>query len=227
MSAIDNINTMYRYFDDQLRQVSELSNPVHGKLIGVAIIDALAGIRFPTMANRQRFVRVVDAHGGWECADRVSLQQLALALETKGLAASPFYERVHSEVMRWPEGHEITPRQEPTVPQLQAHLPTFEEEALLLRCRYPELLYKFRNALVHQYLTLGSSFDWGGSADYVFYHTFSTYDGHDLVPGPWQLVIPPGFILALCRRILAGVRDHLLQTTTDPLILLDPQHLWL
>jgi hypothetical protein len=154
--------------------------------------------------------------GAWEYADRISLQQLELALGAKGITNSALYQHIHREILRWPEGREIIPKWEPTIDQLLLQAGGAVEQALVRRCRYPELLYKFRNSLVHEYRTVGSGFDRGG--DYVFYHSQSG--------APWQLFIPPGFLFTLSSRILDSVRDHLRGQSIDPAVLLDPTHLW-
>jgi hypothetical protein len=137
VSINENIDTFYDYFRRQLSSARSLERSIHRKIICVAIIDALARIRFPTAGNRERFVGVIDHCGAWEYADRISLQQLELALKAKGITNSALYQHVHREVLHWPESREITTKHEPTIDQLRAQVASADEEALVQRCRNP------------------------------------------------------------------------------------------
>jgi hypothetical protein len=88
MSINENIDVFYDYFRDQLSSARCLERPLNRKIVCVAIIDALAGIRFSTAGNRERFVGVIDHCGAWEYADRISIHQLELVLKAKRIRGS-------------------------------------------------------------------------------------------------------------------------------------------
>ena len=80
-----------------------------------------------------------------------------------------------------------------------------EEKRLLSETKHLDLLYRYRNYLIHEFRTPGYGFELEHNKPY-----YSVFNSH------FELVYSKLFILGLVKKGLELVKSHLLQNSMDP-----------
>jgi len=227
----------FEYFAQQLARIELLDAAelkIHKKMLYVALIDALAGVVYPASGNRERFTAVVRQFGGWADSERISVPHLARALR---LNPDPAYntirEKVQKELSSWSNGDLIPITRDIEAGIVGTHWPKDKHLANPVtgtpwaHLKHLELLYSYRNALVHGFRPLGSDFEFTDD-DAPFY--ISTYtmkaQGTFAEVDYWDLIYPSNFFRTLATSVLSGVKAHIEQIEADPIEVLKGGKYW-
>lgn len=228
----------FGYFQDQLAGIEQFGGrelKIHRKILYVAFVDSLSGLIFPTSGNRDRFTETVRQLGGWQDADRVSTPHLVRALR---LNADPSYNRVRelasANMAAWTPGDLIPIKRDLEAGVVGTHWPTGKryeqpvEGAPWSNLKHGELLYAYRNALVHGFRALGSDAELDDDVEpyYLGVHDMDR-GGAFLEEVHWELIYPSGFLKALAANVLQGVRIHIERANLDPVEILRGGKFWL
>jgi hypothetical protein len=235
---MDNRLTYFDYLRSQLDATDALdqfSYRVHRKLAYLTTIDALAAATFPLALNHERFTQLVNNFGVWESAERVSAPYLLRALRRN---PDPAYSKVRrflqDAVSDWVPLDMITISRDPEANHVGTHWPPggkkFESafhDLPWTRFKHLELLYKYRNSLVHEFRTPGHDFQLEGDKE-PFY-----ISGHDLKEptafheaNEWHLVYPDAFLKTLSRTCLQRVEEHFSNDRLDAFRVLGSTEFW-
>lgn len=142
------------YFEKQIRQILSLPDPMYRKTLTVILLDTLARGRVPNATtNHSRFVEFVKTSCDWREATRVSLVQLAPALmadpKTSG---GDLMREVEARLAKLEIGRVYRIDVDPDLSDLRKYVKAAaEEERLLKQHQHIELLYIYRNVLVHEF----------------------------------------------------------------------------
>jgi len=150
---------------------------------------------------------LIDTCSNWEDKDRVSLQQLLLNLNETGYCSGHLYEETRNQVNSWTEGAIIRPSEDPFFNQIIG-LANPDEKPLVMKARYSELFYTYRNCLVHEFREPGYGIEMSVDPSTPYYHGMTN--------SPWQLVFPLPFIKELCLTCLNGLREYLITNEVNP-----------
>jgi hypothetical protein len=213
MSVKGDIELYIGHFRGQLSSVREVDNILYRKILFVSMLDCLARSAFPGKNNRDRFVSFVDRFSQWQDKDRVSCPQLKMILERENFVGGELHDIVSKRLSSWPDGRII----EPTHDYLIRDLTPFsekEEKVLLKKTKYTELLFTYRNHLVHEFREPGRGGGFSSESKTPYYVGFLSADpeGEDT----WELDFPVPFIDDLCQKGLAGLEAHLTQEGINP-----------
>lgn len=204
----EDIQEYIRYFRDQVPVIQAVASTLHRKVLCVTLMDAMSRGGFPDVRrHRERVTTFIDTCSGWPDKDRVSALQLKLTLEGEGQAVGGLYEAVLDRVTGWMEGTIIRPDADSEISDL-ASLATQNQSRLLEHARYVQLLYTYRNHLVHEYREPGQGMEISNDPSTPYYHS---------VHGEgWELVFPVGFFLEICRSCIDGLERYLLDEEINP-----------
>jgi len=191
------------------------------KILCLSHIEGLAAGRFAKKGPRDRFIRLVRGYGSWPDATRVSTPHLVAALErTENTALDEFRADLYREYRRWGSGGPVpVARRDPDFEDVVRRWPQRVKgsirlvggQLLLRNLRLVELLYDYRNYLVHEAREPTLSFeDPDDSAP--LYESVGSTDGSQ----EWHLVFPYGFLIELARSCIGNLRSELLSTGRDP-----------
>ncbi|BCO29707.1 hypothetical protein MIZ03_4631 [Rhodoferax lithotrophicus] len=207
-SHIDAIEQFVEYFQDQKALISQVQPNLYRKVIYATALDPIARAAFGKVGqHRAKSLRLIDELTNWTDRDRVSLPQLCLALEEKGLISGFLYAEAKTRLEHWAPGEVLRLNNSPLLPEL---MPVAQplEKCVLLSCRYAELFYTYRNNLVHEFREPGYGIEMSSDKDQPYYHS--------MIGDTWQLVFPVGFFARLYAEALVGLRALLVRGDIDP-----------
>lgn len=206
-------------------ELIELDNlKIHKKILYVSFIDAIAGLVYPTYSNRERFIELIRNFGSWRHSDKVSVPHLMRALR---LNPDPSYNKIRALVTdslsKWREGDQISLEHDLDSVKVGTHWPSGKkyeqpvEGATWMHLKHVELLYAYRNALVHEFRSLGMDLESSGEDTEPYYLTNYeiTNGGTRCESVHWELIYPSLFLKNLANNIFESVRNHIGQSNID------------
>lgn len=213
-------------FDRHAADLEQLAVPEGSrhfkKTLCLSLIEALAAGRYPSAGPKERFVKLVARFGDWTDGDRISVPHLVAALERsdddrlravraqyykilKSWGGAPAPRPIQTCDPQWAEVRKEWPAEPEIVPLLGGKLqPT--------HLRHVELLYDYRNTLVHESREQTASFEEGDDSA-PFYESVEIADSR---LQEWHLVYPVSFLCRLLRGTLTNYRAHLIDSGRDP-----------
>lgn len=240
---------MATYFRGQLRLISAPPQggvALHRELLYVALIDAVARLRYPKLKNKDRFLAVLRDHSGWAAVNHVSLPVLLVRTTNHPdpkVSDSELRTFLSTTLPEW----EVSRRRPRTGPwrrwkdregvpdsDVATALPAYsnptpigsfdndgstakvrevateKEKNLVEDSRHAELLYDYRNFLVHEFRKPGGAMEvFAGSGDEPCYHRYINASG-------WRLVYPVGLFARLAGAIVSSLETYWLSKGIDP-----------
>lgn len=201
------------FFEEKLEaieRIEEDGSPLFKKILCTSFLDALSRSVFPGARNRERFTSFVSSFADWPDGRRYSLLHLMRFFEIK---PDPAFERlrlwVGERLGGWDTGRRIAIGDDPLPEELGASWPRSQEVTVptggvnLEWFQHFQLLYAYRNSLVHEFRERGFGMELPADGD-PFYQFVSELDPSAPRPlnnrGRWELVYPLGFFLSLCRN---------------------------
>ena len=105
----------------------------------------------------------------------------------------------------------IWPKNDLTLEEAQ-HLATPNERKYVKGARYADLLYTYRNHLLHEFREPGYGADFGADSRTPYYL------GTDHLTGQssWELVFPVQFLQNLCEGCISGLEAYLITNNLNP-----------
>lgn len=205
---IDAIQQFVGYFRDQDASISPVQPILYRKILYATAFDPIARAAFGKVGNhRSRSLRLINELTNWNDRDRVSLPQLCLALEEKGLISGALYVEASTRLDRWSHGEVLLLGNSPLLSELEPVAQSLEK-CILTSCRYAELFYTYRNNLVHEFREPGYGIEMPADKDRPYYHS--------MIGDQWQLVFPVGFFARLYAEALVGLEALLMRYDIDP-----------
>lgn len=207
-SHIDAIQQFIEYFRNQQADISAVKPILYRKIIYATALDPIARAAFGKVGkHRTRSLRLIDGLTNWKDRDRVSLPQLCLTLEEKGLIYCALYKEAKTRLGNWPDGKFLRLDSSPLLSELEPLVKPLDT-CILYSCRYAELFYTYRNNLVHEFREPGYGIEMSTDKDQPYYHS--------MINEPWQLVFPVGFFARLYAEALVGLETFLIRYDIDP-----------
>jgi hypothetical protein len=229
----------FEFTEENLHRIDSLDSAdfkTLRKILYVSFIDSLSGLVYPTSSqNRERFTTFVVRFGAWLNAERVNTPHLARALT---LNPDPEYDRVRRVVLdnleSWNTGDLVKIDQDLEAGVIGTHWPQGRkheqpvEGAPWQHLKHVELLYAYRNALVHGFRPLGHDAEVPEDSEPYYLHTA------EISPPPsegsseyWELIYPTAFLRTLARTLFQATRDHICSNNIDPVAVLRGGRYWL
>ena len=224
------VNTFTDYFRDQLVEITTLTTKhqeLYRKLLYVSVLDTLAGSVFPKRKNRDRFTAFVERFCEWPDGARVSLPHLMQLLKRN---PDPVFQKLREWTIA---RYKALPAHDGGIPPI-SHDPLFEEvkrawpasadhrmplEGIdLSSLTHYQLLYVYRNMLVHEFRSPGRGIEFRGEDNEPFYHGMtSTNDAGAVIGRTVELVYPELFLHRLCEAGLKNVKEYFISNELSPL----------
>ena len=185
MTNISNFISSFREHIDIISNISFGQNTKrYKKILYVTVLEGLAKARYPKKGFRDRFIKLINNFSAWKNCEKISLPHLVAVLERS------FDERLDSiqkfafsEFVKWSSGGPIYLERDPEMSEIQklwpkengANIKLADLGISLQNLRHVELLYEYRNYLIHESRQRTMGFD----RDYdklPFYESFGEYD---------------------------------------------------
>lgn len=220
------IQKYIEYFKIKLAEIRALSTKSQGlfqHILYLGILDALSKCVYPHKGNHDRLTGLVLRFSGWPHAKRISLIHLIQLLRK---VPDPEFDSLREfakhelESMGFPLGNLPTLDKDPEYELVRSKWPKqVPLEVIrgihLESLQHINLLYTFRNSIVHEMRTLGKGFDLADKSE-PYYLNMLNIESEEINYESIELVYPSKFLEGLCTSCIEGVRQHLLQNDLNP-----------
>jgi hypothetical protein len=214
MTVSDYIDQYIAHFKAQNQEIEKVALPTFKKVLYLVEIDTLSRAAFPMVSgNRKRVVQFLDACSDWKDKDRVSAVQLKIALEGNKILSGQLYDSINRRINIWGRGNIIRPNDDLTLEEGQ-RLSTSSESKYVNDARYAELLYTYRNTLLHEFREPGGGIELGADRPPTPYYL--GIDWPDTGQSSWELVFPVQFLRSLCEGCIKGLETRLSINNLNP-----------
>ena len=217
---------------------------IHAKALLCCIFDSLAKSRFPSgMSNGERFKKTVSGYTSWDDCERVSLLHLLRAIEVAETVPPEF-----DPLNKWAEnlfsiefplsnsvGAVESPiSNDPDFHKASCYWPTGKRGNLkpigdisLYQLQHLNLLWLYRNSLVHEYRIPGMGQEWQSEStlernphlNNPYYQEVSVMDPEDKkvkITNRWELIYPTDFFLQITKSALTNIAEFHKQNKSSP-----------
>jgi hypothetical protein len=213
MAVRDDIAQYISHFRARNQEIEKscITYHVFGGVLYLVGIDTLSCAAFPQVAgNRRRVVQFIDRCSNWKDKDKVSAVQLKSILEEKGIRSGQLYDVINLRINSWGFGQIIRPDDDLTLGEVQ-HLATSNEIKYVQGARYAELLYTYRNSLLHESREPGRPVTIPADPSEPYYIGLNDFNQRS-----WELVFPVQFLESLCESCVNGLKAHLITNNLNP-----------
>jgi hypothetical protein len=217
------------YLSSQVSEIEELRSSreeLYRKLLFVGLLDTLAGTLMPHRQNKDRFIRFIQQFCKWPDGERVSLPHLVQLLRKNPDPAFGHLRKwaldkynqlpVHSGAL-------MLISEDPTTDEVRREWPTSAEHKMPIQgidlpaLTHVNLLYTYRNALVHELRMLGYGMDFSDTGEVPYYHGSSKIDENaELILKTVELVYSWRFLRNLCTTGITETRRYLTENGLNP-----------
>lgn len=220
----ESISEFVTFFRDrfvEIEKISVLYSHQYQKVLFFSAVDTLARVYQPEKTNnRKRFTSFVEEFSSWSDGRRVSLPHLSRVLE---VSTDPQFGNLRQFVTEalqgWKTGRVLPLTADPKLEQIKERWPEsvrldgplkgLTAESLT----HIELIYAYRNILIHEFRTPTADFTNTGPC-YMYQTTLGSCG--DPKRGGWILSYPVSFIKGVAFKCLEGLEAHLTKNQIDP-----------
>lgn len=220
----EGVDRFLGFFRDLLKEIQNLesakSTALFRKTLYSSLLDALTrttALAHPKKSNRERIVDFVSIFCGWPEWGKISLPHLIRLLEkVPDPAFSNLREYAFSIYDQWDEGAVIRLDRDPDFQTIKEiwpkEIPKPLEDIQIEFLQHANLLYRYRNSLVHELREPGYGMEFTTDTE-PFYHSMTNSDTKEKT---WELVYPLGFYEKLCENAIDKLKDYYLKDRIDP-----------
>ncbi|MDP2168611.1 MAG: hypothetical protein Q8J64_09815 [Thermodesulfovibrionales bacterium] len=219
MKVSDNIEKYCSYFQIELEKISSLqSERLYKKILIMAMLDTLAYASCPSEeSNKKRFLSFIDNYADWPKKNHVSLPQLQLLLANE-TCQSKLTMKIAERLKSWPleTGPKDDPSQDDEIfssENQQEKKLREEEKKLREKSTYKNLLYAYRNHLVHEFREPGYAIESDDAGDKPFYAQMRPIESGLKT---WELCYPLGFFKKIAESSLNKLTEYFRKGNIDP-----------
>ena len=214
------IDRFFGQVSDAQAKAEELEPTFFGRIVLISLLDALSRCAHPNLkGNRSRFVALIDDYSQWNLASTYSLRQLSLRLnDVTNQSAYPGFHDLEQEIRNrmqsWPApGAVVFPGDtDPTLSDLGSIL-TPQLKTLIEPVRYPSLLWRLRNYVIHEVRNPGKAVDFEVDIPSPYYHSFTHADG---IKKTWELYFPNELLSHLLTNCTNNLNSKMRRDDIDP-----------
>lgn len=242
MSVQDEINLFCGYFQGQITAIQLLSlkedqeldrtqNQLrfYKKVLLATAVDTLAGIRFPKQRypqlyrkNQERFVHFLKESGCWADGCYVSIPFLAEHLSGGKIAKGKLREFIEKKMTtahtKGKFSLKFSDIDEP-IERVLALATNEQEESVIIENQHYELMYRYRNYLVHESREPGTTMEISEHAKEPYYHGY-------LGEKKLYLAYPMGLFLSIVEQSVAYLKSYLEKHNLNPYDFVEETSRW-
>jgi hypothetical protein len=211
-----NINQFCSYFQANIDEIAKYNNRIHQKILIVTLLDTLSRVwrMGKEGRNKLRFLKLVRECINWEHSDKISIPITFYRLENVNFKANQGLKNKFKELFnKFQNGRMPRLDIDPFYSEIENLAENSEEKELLKNARHAELLYLYRNNLIHEFKEPGDGVEFSNdnTSPYYFWLTHIDY-----ITETCELVYPFKFFLNLCNVALTSIKAFLVSNDLDP-----------
>lgn len=223
------IERFIKYFRDQLAEIEGLNNihsQLYKSLLYVTVLDTLAKSVLPKRKdNRERYVYYVKRFCKWADAEKVSLVHLVQLLKKN---PDPVFEKLRKWALEKfnklsVHGSRLMPiLHDLEAEEVRKYWPKSKEHRIpiegigLHSLQHYNLLYTYRNSLVHEMRIPGYGVDFGDN-NMPYYHLMTKLSPEQKIDSSSvELIYPSAFLHSICESSLDSLKDYYISNDLNP-----------
>jgi hypothetical protein len=228
------------YFRDHIESVAahwedSKEGGLHSRILYVAILDATSRTVFGQEPNRERLVHFVERFCDWPECNRISLSHLhRLVVNKLDPELAPLRALAMERISSWTPAGKIALTRDPLIAEVAAIWPRMDGKATiidgvqLLRLQHSQLLYTYRNGLIHEFRSVGRHVElWDDSEPYYAYLGEYESESSSTAKHSWELQYTARFFRRLCTAGLSNLETYLSKWGRDPYDSIDWGNYWI
>lgn len=208
----DDISTYIGHFRSEHAKLMALSDDLHKRILAVTMLSALAEGRYPSERRPGvQFVRLIEAYSAWSDCTSISVSSLVMAESRAPCLSANIMTEVVRRTAVWRARNES--RLDPPAANIVPDNASTADRKRIDQFKHAELLWVYRNKLVHEYRKPGHGMD-SPTAERPFYHGM-THLG-DIRRETVELAYPVKWLIGLIPRVIDSLERHYLDSRTNP-----------
>lgn len=204
------------YFHDRINEIVDLNNPLYQKILIIILMDTLSLVWSKGIENRNklRFMKLIRQCIKWEHSDRISIPMTFYRIRQANLRINePLKLKIRALFNQFQNGRIVRLDIDPFYHEIQHLVQSQEESKLLKNSCHAELLYTYRNNLIHEFRKPGHGMEFSDDNESPYYHQMTDLD---IEENTWELVYPTNFIINLSKVALNSIKAFLTTNKLDP-----------
>ncbi|GJM16105.1 MAG: hypothetical protein DHS20C13_14320 [Thermodesulfobacteriota bacterium] len=220
-SRLSDIERYLAYFEEELERIKSLESTLYSKILIYSIIDCISRTLNLSKSNHKKFVKYIEEVANWDGSNKVSLIQLYWNLqEEPKLITNKLCRYIKSRLVNVinTKGSILSLNIDEIDLHEQELVQFIEDDSEIKKiknAKHSELLYIYRNHLIHEFRIPGYGFERNASSPFYSFG-FRRY----------ELVYPKQFLLNLVCESLPIIKDYYIVNQINPLESYDFSSLW-
>jgi hypothetical protein len=216
MTNNDKIENFCYYFHDRIKEIEALNNPLFQKILIIILMDTFSRVWTKGLENKNklRFLKLIRECINWEHSDRISVPMVIYRLEKLSLKINDKLKLKLDDLFKYfKSGRILRVDIDPYYFEIKHLAESREEIELLKKSRHAELLYTYRNNLIHEFRKPGRGMEFSDDNESPYYHGMTDLDHGG---NTWELVYPTNFLINLSKVGLNTIKAFLASNKLDP-----------
>jgi hypothetical protein len=164
--------------------------------------------------NQLRFLKLVRECIKWEHADRISIPMKVDRIRDNNIKINDeLITRIDGLFKRFKDSGINRIDIDPFFNEIEHLALSIEEQKILKISRHAELLYTYRNNLIHEFRSPGHGMEFSNDNESPYYHRMTH---HNYQTKTWELVYPTNFFMNLSNQALTAIKAFLTSNNLDP-----------
>lgn len=212
----DKIEIFCSYFHDRIKEIDGLNNPLYQKILIVILMDTLSRVWTEGVENKNklRFLKLIRECINWEHSDRISVPMTIYRLEKLNFVINVRLKLKFDGLFNnFQSGRILRIDIDPFYSEIKHLADSRKEKELLMNLRHAELLYTYRNNLIHEFRKPGHGMEFSDDNESPYYHGMTDLDRRE---NTWELVYPTNFLINLSKVALNSIKAFLASNKLDP-----------
>ena len=213
-----------------------LNGGLYHKTLCVCMLDMLAKAAYRSNKNRERYTKLLREFSGWPHVERVSLPHLDALLRKYPAVQCGELRSLVEERFTWRVGLCAGLHLDPDYSEVLEKWPKIEKPFSSIRAehlRHDSLFYVYRNSLVHEVRSRGSTFE-EEDDEKPYYHSLSRLSidqvgksSVDKGKVSWELVYPTQFFLSIVDQAMDQFEKYCRDKSWNPIAPFDFGSYWI
>lgn len=234
-----NILDYIRYFRDQVQLIDShcpktMDGDLHGRILYMALLDAISHTVFAQEKNRERFVHFISEFCSWQECSRVSLSHLNKLVGKKlEPQLDPLRDFAIRSITQWIPAEKVSLSRDPDFAEVEILWPRDDSKLIKIDgvwlnwLQHVHLLYTYRNNLMHEFRISGRHVElWNDDEPYYAYLIEYQDESSRERARSWELQYTAKFFRRLCDSGLSSLEKYLTANKIDPLQSIDWGNYW-
>ena len=216
ISNYEKINQFCSYFQNNINEIEKLNNPLYKKILIVTLLDTLSRVwtEGKEHRNKLRFITFFRECIKWEHADRISIPMIVYRIREEIFKGNDQLNKKFVGLFNgFRDGRILRIDIDPFFNEIEHLVESAKEKKILENSRHVELLYTYRNNLIHEFRIPGHGMEFSNDNETPYYHGMENLDTK---METLELVYPTKIFMNIAYNALTATKAFLILNNFDP-----------